>query len=234
MHAMARGEYKSEQNRFLTSPKLISARPNVGSAATSGTQPEANPRIMQGMNAFSHKAGVAMLLMIAAAAPAQAQDRTVFGMQIGARFDLPRCGPGEGSYPARRCYRADPTSGKAWGGHEYRVFLPSAGTPAYVRGELTVAVIDDKVVSVHIPTWGFEAQHGAFTALTKQYGEPTRSGLKAGQNQYRSRYKAQSAEWKFDDFTVTFEGITGSIDWGMIKVSTHRYLKLTEAYEKQQ
>lgn len=187
---------------------------------------------MRSMDVFSHKLCMGMLLLVVTTVPVLAQDRTVFGMQIGARFDLPRCAPGEGSYPARRCYRADPTPARAWGGHEYRVFLPSAGTPAYVRGELTIAVIDDKVEFVHIPTWGFEAQHGAFAALTKQYGEPTHSGFKAGQNQYRSRHKVQSAEWVFSDFTVTFEGTTGSIDWGMIKVSTHRYLKLTGAYEK--
>ncbi len=173
---------------------------------------------------------VTALSLAAAVMPAAAQDRMVFGMEIGARFSVPQCAPREGSYPARRCFKESAAAAKAWEGYEYHVYLPSAGTPAYVRGELIVSVIDSIVESVHINTWGFEAQHGAFTALKKQFGEPTRVSFKAGQNAYRSRYQAQSAEWDFSDFTVTYDAVTGSIDWGLIKVSTHRYTKLMNDY----
>lgn len=171
--------------------------------------------------------GWLMIMSLAVAAtPGMAQDRSVFGMTIGARFDVPQCGPREGSYPAKTCYKLIPAEGKTRSGHEFHVFLPSAGTPAYVRGELIVTVIDGIVESVHINTWGFEAQHGAITALKRQFGEPTSTSFKAGQNASRSRYQAQSAQWDFGDFMVVFEGVTGTIDWGQIRVSTHRYLKL--------
>jgi len=172
-----------------------------------------------------------MMAMLLAAAPAFAQDRTVFGVELGARLNLPKCGPSEGSYPARRCFKETATAIKPWG-HEYHVYLPSAGTPAFVRGELIVSVVDGVVASVHINTWGFEAQYGALTALKKQFGEPTRVSLKEGRNASRTRNRAQVAEWDFSDFSVTFDGVTGSIDWGQIKVSTHRYTKLMSEYEK--
>lgn len=174
------------------------------------------------------------LLLVAAVAPAVAQSRTVFGMEIGGRFNVPQCGQAEGSYPARRCFKSITTKPEAWGGYEYHVFLPSAGTPAYVRGELIVSVIDGIVESVHINTWGFEAQYGAMTALKKQYGEPTRASLKVGRNATRTRNRAQLADWDFSDFTVTYDGVTGSIDWGLIKVSTRRYTKLMKDYERRQ
>ena len=188
-------------------------------------------RIMRAMRVVFFRFMTALLLA-AAVVPAVAQDRTVFGMELGARFNLPKCGPGEGSYPARRCFNGTSAAPEAWGGHEYRVFLPSAGTPAYVRGELIVSVIDGIVESVHINTWGFEAQHGALSALKKQYGEPTRASLKTGQSASRSRNRARLVEWVFSDFSVTFDGVTGSIDWGLIKVSTHRYTNLMNDYEK--
>lgn len=188
-------------------------------------------RIMRAMSAIFFRLMTALLL-VAAAVPAAAQDRTVFGMELGARFNVPKCGPGEGSYPARRCFSGTSAAPEAWGGYEYRVFLPSAGTPAYVRGELMVSVIDGIVESVHINTWGFEAQHGALAALKKQYGEPTRTSLKTGRSASRSKNRAQLVEWVFSDFSVTFDGVTGSIDWGLIKVSTHRYTKLMNDYEK--
>jgi len=169
---------------------------------------------------------VAALLL--AATSVAAQDRTVLGVELGARFNVPPCGPGDGSYPARRCFLRIPAANAAAGGHNYRVFLPKTGTPAYVRGELMVAVIDGIVESVHVNTWGFEAQYGAMTALKKQFGEPTRASLKADRNTARYRHRVQKAEWVFQDFSVAFEGVTGSIDWGLIKVSTHRYAKRME------
>lgn len=175
---------------------------------------------------------VAALLLAATAVPAAGQDRTVLGIELGARFNLPQCGPKDGSYPARRCFVRTAAATAAGVGEDYRVFLPSAGTPAYVRGELMVSVIDGIVESVHINTWGFEAQHGAMSALQKQFGEPTRSSLKAGKNVSRYRHRVRTAEWAFGDFSVVFEGVTGSIDWGLIKVSTRRYTKLTHDYGK--
>jgi len=175
---------------------------------------------------------ITALLLAATAVPAAAQDRTVLGIELGARFNLPQCGPRDGSYPARRCFVKTLAATAAGVADDYRVFLPSAGTPAYVRGELMVSVIDGIVESVQINTWGFEAQYGAMSALKKQFGEPTRTGVKAGRNTSRYRHQVRTAEWVFSDFSVAFDDVTGSIDRGLIKVSTHRYTQLMNDYGK--
>jgi hypothetical protein len=165
------------------------------------------------------------------AGPASAQDRTVLGLELGARFLVPACGPGDGAFPSRSCYRGAPIHHKAWGANEYQVTLPSAGTPPYVRGDIKVVVIDGLVESVQIGTWGIEAQPGVLTSLTRKYGEPTRATRQKLKGM-RSRFPTQYVEWDFTDFSVKYDGTTGSIDWGRIVVSTHRYRKLLEAREK--
>jgi hypothetical protein len=171
------------------------------------------------------------LLMSVLAAPAPAQDKTVLGLEIGAQFRVPACGPGDGTFPSRHCYKSVPIPHKAWRASEYQVTLPSAGTPAYVRGDIKVFVIDGLVESVQIGTWGIEAQLGVLTSLTQKYGKPTRATQQKLKGM-RSRFPTQYAEWDFPDFSVKYDGTTGSIDWGRIVVSTHRYRKLLEAHEK--
>jgi hypothetical protein len=100
-----------------------------------------------------------------------------------------------------------------------------------VRGDIKVFVIDGLVESVYIGTWGIEAQFGALTSLTKKYGKPTRATQQKLKGM-RSRFPTQYVEWDFKDFSVKYDGTTGSIDWGRIVVSTHRYRKLVEAQEK--
>jgi hypothetical protein len=173
------------------------------------------------------------LLMLAAIAPASAQDKSILGVELGARFLVPACNPGETAFPSRICFDGSLTSRKAWGADEYYVFIPSAGTPPYVRGELKVFVVGGSVESVQVGTWGIQAQGIALEALTKKYGAPARARQEK-QNALRSRFPTQFAEWEFGDFSVKLDGTTGSIDWGRIEASTHRYRKLLGDYEKRQ
>jgi hypothetical protein len=171
------------------------------------------------------------VLLSALAAPAPAQDKTVLGVEIGAQFRVPACGPGGEIFPARHCFNRAPIHHKASGASEYQVTLPSAGTPAYVRGDIKVFVIAGLVESVQVATWGIEAQPGVLTSLTQKYGEPTRATQQKLKGM-RSRFPTHYLEWDFRDFSVKYDGTTGSIDWGRIVVSTHRYRKLVEAHEK--
>lgn len=152
-------------------------------------------------------------------------DRTVLGIEVGAPFTVPACSAREVSVSGRICFNADMIERKTWGADEYYVSIPSAGTPPYVRGELRVSVIKGVVESIQVGTWGIQAQSGALAALTKKYGDPTRS-RKQMHHALRSRFPTQYAEWDFDDFSVKLDGTTGSIDWGRIEVSTRRYQNL--------
>jgi hypothetical protein len=162
-----------------------------------------------------------------------AQDKDVFGIGLGSAFRVSQCGAKDGVvYSTRTCYNGAPGR-KAWGADHYDVALPNAEAPAYVRGELAVFVIDGVVEAVHVNTWGIQAQGGAMKALTAKYGEPAKA-WEQKRNTLRSRFNAQFAEWAFPDFSVKFDGMTRSIDWGQIDIATHRYRKRLEDHNRHQ
>jgi len=186
---------------------------------------------MQGMSASRKLLLIVCLLTPLVQRCACAQDVTVLGVTLGSRFLVTACGPGERAFPARLCFNNASLSRKPWGADEYHVSVPSAETPPYVRGELQVYTVNGMVESVQVSTWGIEAQHGALDALRKKYGEPARV-KQSKRKGLRSRFPTQFAEWDFRDFTVKFKGTTGSIDWGLIEVSTRRYQNLLDDFAK--
>lgn len=192
-----------------------------------------NRRIIGGMRRL-HRiivcAGCASL--VAAAAHAVAQDKVVLGVELGAPFLASACGPGETVFPVTPCFDGGQINRMAWGAEEYYVSIPKSGTPPYVRGEIKVLVVRGVVESVEIGTWGIQAQGIALETLTKKYGRPTRVRQER-QNTLRSRFPVQFAEWEFADFAVRLDGTTGSIDWGRIEVSLHRYRKRVGDYRQQ-
>lgn len=171
---------------------------------------------------------VACTLLAATAPAVTAQGRSVLGIELGSRFLLPECGAGGGTVTSRACVNNDPVVRTPWGADEYRVALPIAGTPSYVRGEIKVITVKGIVESVHIGTWGIQGQGVVLAALNKDYGKPTRAHQ---QKHSLSREPAQFADWDLADVSVRFVGTTGSIDWGLIDVSTHRYRKLVSDHE---
>ncbi len=191
-----------------------------------------NDRIMACMKPSFRVFATAFALLAATVAPAAAGDKMVFGIELGAPFRVPVCDSRDGAvYSARRCFDGAAVTRNAWGAARHEVSLPSAETPAYVRGTLIAFVVDGIVESMWIETWGIQAQGGALSALTKKYGPPARA-REERRNTLRSRFAVQFAEWDFADFFVKFEGTTGSIDWGRIEVSMHRYRKRAEEYQK--
>jgi hypothetical protein len=171
--------------------------------------------------------------LIVSAVPALAQDKDVFGIGLGSAFRVPQCGAKDGIvYSTRTCYNGVPTR-TAWGADQYDVGLPNAEAPPYVRGDLAVFVIDGVVESVRVNTWGIQAQGGAMKALTAKYGKPAKAGEQK-RNKLRSRFNSQFAEWTFPDFSVKFEGMTSSIDWGQIDIATPRYLKRLDDHNRRQ
>lgn len=175
----------------------------------------------------------AFLALIVAATPAFSQDKSVFGIELGGRFAVPQCGAKDGVvYSTRTCYNGAPTRA-AWGADQYDVGLPNAEAPPYVRGDLAVFVIDGVVESVRVNTWGIQAQGGALKGLTAKYGKPAKA-WEQKRNTLRSRFNAQFAEWAFPDFSVKFDGMTSSIDWGQIDIATHRYRKRLDDHNRRQ
>lgn len=158
-----------------------------------------------------------------------AQDKMILGIELGARYVVPACQSGDSS---RLCFDKALTNRQPSGADEYFVFIPKAATPPYMRDDLQVLVLNGMVEAVVISTWGIQAQDIALAEYTKKYGAPTRARQETAKI-FRSRIPTQFAEWERKDFSVKLDGAIKSIDWGRITLSTYRYRKMVEDYEKQ-
>jgi len=166
------------------------------------------------------------------ASGAAAPERMVMGIEIGSRLALPDCGAGSGTFTSSLCINARLTSRNALGADEFQVALPRTGVPVYVRGDLKVITLQGVVESVQVGTWGLQSQAGALAALTAQYGKPTRT--REQKKSAHSRFAPRFDEWELPDLFVKLDGSSGSIDWGLIEVSTLRYRKLVKDHEARQ
>lgn len=172
---------------------------------------------------------VGCLSIWAAMSSAFAQDKMVLGIELGARYAVPACQSGDSS---RLCFDKALTNRQPSGADEYSVFIAKAATPPYMRDDLRVLVLNGMVESVVISTWGIQAQDLALAEFTKKYGAPTRARQETSRI-FRSRIPTQYAEWELKAFSVKLDGALKSIDWGRVTLSTHRYRKIVEDYEKQ-
>jgi len=173
----------------------------------------------------------ACLLLSAGGAHAAQPERTVLGVTLNTRFALPACAATEVTISSRICFNPAMINRKDWGAEEYFVSIPIKGTPAFVRGEINVYVLDGIISAVKIGTWGIQGQYGALDYLKKQYGEPTRA-RKEKPRGIRARFPSEFAEWDLKDVSVRLQGTTGSVDWGQIEVLTPVYQKRVADFEK--
>lgn len=190
-----------------------------------------NSSIITGMKImkwFRLLAIAAMLLSVVA--PATAQDKIVLGIELGAPFRMPACKPREDATASRLCFKDSMPYAKVPGVREYVISNITNPPSVYIRGDIHVMVIEGKVESVQIGTWGIDAQDNALKGLSDQYGPPTRSWREKPTG-LRARIATRYAEWELRDFSVRLHGSFGSIDWGRIDASTPRYRKLVDGKE---
>lgn len=157
-----------------------------------------------------------------------AQGKIILGLELGAPFRLPACKAGESATASNLCFKDSMPNSKVPGVHEYVVSNTNKLQP-YMRGDIHIMVIEGKVESVQLGTWGIDAQDNALKALSDQYGPPTRT-WRDKPTGLRARIATRYADWDLRDFSVRLHGSFGSIDWGRIDASTHRYRKLEEAH----
>lgn len=169
------------------------------------------------------------VLLLAVMAPACAQDKMVLGIELGAPFRMPACKTGETATASRLCFKDAMPNHKVPGVQEYVVANTTKALP-YMRGDIHVMVLEGRVESVQVGTWGIDAQDNALKALSNQYGPPARTWRDRPKG-LRARIATLYADWELRDFSVRLHGSVGSIDWGRVDASTHRYRKLVEGQE---
>lgn len=165
----------------------------------------------------------ALLLVLAVlagplpAAQPQQSPAALFGIELGTRLDYPVCSFGEEAATSRRCLAPGPAARTAWGGEQRRVYYPRTEHAPYARGELLVDTANGIIVAIHIDTWGIQSQAPALEMLTRRYGPPSRS---RSEKVPRARIPAQFAEWERGELYIRFDGVTSTIDWGRITLTT--------------
>lgn len=169
------------------------------------------------------------LMLAAAPVHAAAPHLNVLGIPLGARFVVPACTPSEVTVASRLCFNPAMVEREPWGA-KYYVSVPAAGTPPYVRGEVTVHVVEGTAESVVMGTWGIEGQGAALDDLKRKYGPPA-SARQEQKHRGRSRFPSEFAEWDLGDVQVKLDGTAGSIDWGRIQYTTRRYRELAASRE---
>jgi hypothetical protein len=192
-------------------------------SSSSGTQPEVRMKLPNTIFIC------ACLLLASGQARAGAPHLTVLGIPLGEKFAVPPCKSSEVTVSSRLCFNPAMVERSPSGAEQYYVSLPNAGTPHYVRGEVTVQVVEGSVGSITIGTWGIEGQAPALADLKRQYGPPARERQEMKHRRH-SRFPSEFAEWDVGDVLVKFDGTAGSVDWGKIEVSTRRYRDFVAAH----
>jgi hypothetical protein len=187
--------------------------------------------MMTAMKKLRHLLITLCLLSIATTTFAADPAKTMFGVELGARFLISPCAPGEDTMTSRLCYTEGLTRKTAWGSEEHFVFYPRTAATPWARGEMIVDVLGGFIAAIHINTWGIQGQGTALEALTKKYGPPARSYSKKIAA-HRSRYPSKFAEWDLQDFAVRLDGTTSTIDWGRITLITNRHQKLVKSHTR--
>lgn len=172
---------------------------------------------------------ITTLLLISVHTHAADPAKTMFGIELGARFLISPCARGEDTMAKRYCYAEALTAKTAWGSEEHHVFYPRAETVPWARGEMIVDVANGVIEAIHVNTWGIEAQTIALDEMTKKYGPPTRYRTEKIKG-LRSRWPTKYAEWDLKDFFIRLDGTTGSVDWGRVTLATHGYRKRLKSY----
>jgi len=95
---------------------------------------------------------------------------------------------------------------------EYRLHINSIG----------IKLIDGNIEEVTLYTDGHLFQEDIYNSLVEKYGQPTFREIEKNQNRMGANFNNITAVWRFVDLSVTFSGIVGRIDSGMVIISSSK------------
>jgi hypothetical protein len=104
-----------------------------------------------------------------------------------------------------------------------RVLVRFKQSPELVSGySITVQVIEGNVEFVQFQTAGASTATAVFEALKNKYGAPTTAQEVKVKTVQGAEFSSPTAQWKFDNLTVLFEGISGRVDAGQVIIATQK------------
>lgn len=95
-----------------------------------------------------------------------------------------------------------------------------SAAPAGMDNEIYIDLVNNSMEVMRIPTFGYKSQASALEKLIEKYGQPSKKTVNTVQNRMGAYFDKISAEWKFPNLSVNFEGMGSSIDKGLIFIAT--------------
>jgi hypothetical protein len=173
----------------------------------------------------------------------KAPDMTVFGIPLGQRFALPECRKEKflksvTYLPARticfqRGYGKESQSGPVLEG-DISIEFPIMELPLGVTGgSLGGTIIDGSLEGVIVGTSGLSYQYIMLEKLKGKYGEPSLFLPRRVQNRLGAEFDTFTANWIFDNLIITFNGVDGSLDHGLVTIGTKKGAEYRERQLKE-
>jgi len=149
--------------------------------------------------------------------------QTIFGFELGKPVSLGEC-PYRmiGTYkayeamPQNTCVEeAHPLNG--YGVPVRRVIFSTNENPLIVKNSRAFLLENGGVlIGFHFLTRGYGVQDIAFSQLKEKFGKPTSVDKGVVQNLAGAKFSSISAQWKFNNLHITFDGMSGNIESGEV------------------
>ncbi len=169
-----------------------------------------------------------------------AADHTVFGFELGKPLTLPECEfktvANTKMYdvtPRNTCFEAAHTM-NGYGVPVRRIVFSQQDVPKIVKNWNLIALEAHGVlIGIRFATYGAASQELTLDQLTQKYGKPSAVSQHAVQTALGAAFNAVLAKWDFPDLSVTFDGITHSIDFGEVRIDLPEAVQMREEWAKQ-
>jgi hypothetical protein len=168
-----------------------------------------------------------------------AQSKEVFGFELGKPLNIQEC-PFKNIgkiklyeiTPAKTCIEdAQPLNG--YGQPVRRITLSQEENSPIVKNWRIFPLEENGVlIGLHFLTPGVNAQDLALAQLKEKYGTPTLLEKRGIQNIAGATFQAISAQWKFKDIQVSFEGVTGKIETGEVYIDLPEAVRLRSEWKQ--
>ena len=162
-------------------------------------------------------------------------DDSVFGMRLGEKFSIPECAHLKKSNlyaendPAP-CYERIGSTWDKKARHDspvtndtVTILFPFSQRPPIISGlKISAQIVDGHLESIGFNTMGLQTQDQTLSTLKEKYGDPTSLTELKKQNNFGATFDSHFSVWKFEKFTVVFQGTTDRFDSGLVNIDTKK------------
>ncbi len=157
------------------------------------------------------------------------QNKSVFNIPLGGKFSLMECDRKSYGYSigaSHLCFE------RLWGNEKealavcnetVKIRFPVTESPQIVSGaELLGLIMDGKLEGIGFNTCGYLCQNTVLDKLKNKYGEPEIVFPRTMRNGFGVLFESFLASWNTEGVAVTFYGIHGGMNTGLVTIDTKK------------